>query len=100
VYAGILHPALVPASASTSDGRKEQSGERVFLKHRFKKTYRHTALDTQLTKARISAEARSLARCARCVFALRPPLAWICVRFYPEHRSLATISISLVHILS
>jgi len=37
----------------------------VLLKYRFHKKYRHPALSTQLTRARITSEARSLARCAR-----------------------------------
>lgn len=41
------------------------SAKPVLLKHRFHKNYRHPALSTQLTRARITSEARSLARCAR-----------------------------------
>jgi TP53 regulating kinase-like protein len=41
------------------------SGRPVLLKHRFPKKYRHPALSAQLTRARITSEARSLARCAR-----------------------------------
>lgn len=41
------------------------SAKPVLLKHRFPKKYRHPALSTQLTRARITSEARSLARCAR-----------------------------------
>ena len=37
----------------------------VLLKYRFPKKYRHQALSTQLTRTRITSEARSLARCAR-----------------------------------
>jgi hypothetical protein len=37
----------------------------VLLKYRFPKKYRHPALSAQLTRARITSEARSLARCAR-----------------------------------
>jgi len=41
------------------------SAKSVLLKYRFPKKYRHPALSTQLTRARITSEARSLARCAR-----------------------------------
>lgn len=35
------------------------------MKYRFPKSYRHAILDTQLTKLRISHEAKSLLRCKR-----------------------------------
>lgn len=41
------------------------SARPVLLKYRFPKKYRHPALSTQLTRTRITSEARSLARCAR-----------------------------------
>lgn len=41
------------------------SARPVLLKHRFPKRYRHPALSAQLTRARITSEARSLARCTR-----------------------------------
>lgn len=41
------------------------SAQPVLLKHRFPKKYRHPGLSTQLTRTRITSEARSLARCAR-----------------------------------
>ncbi|CAE6532908.1 unnamed protein product [Rhizoctonia solani] len=37
----------------------------VLLKHRFPKQYRNSALDTSLTKQRVSGEARALLRCLR-----------------------------------
>ncbi|PVF97224.1 kinase-like protein [Serendipita vermifera] len=39
--------------------------EYVLLKHRFHKQYRHPSLSQQLTRARITSEARALARCSR-----------------------------------
>ena len=42
-----------------------RSARPVLLKYRFPKKYRHPALSTQLTRTRITSEARSLARCAR-----------------------------------
>lgn len=37
----------------------------ILLKHRFSKKYRHSALDTSLTRARVGAEARAIVRCLR-----------------------------------
>ena len=42
----------------------------LLLKHRFPKQYRHPILDANLTKSRIQAEARALARCARAGIAV------------------------------
>jgi TP53 regulating kinase-like protein len=39
--------------------------EHVLLKHRFHKHYRHPSLSQQLTRTRITSEARALARCSR-----------------------------------
>jgi len=39
----------------------------ILLKHRFKKKYRHEALDTSLTKARVAGEARILLKCLKFV---------------------------------
>lgn len=39
----------------------------VLIKHRFKKKYRHEALDATLTKARVAGEARTLLKCLKCV---------------------------------
>lgn len=39
--------------------------EPVLLKYRFPKQYRHPTLSAQLTKTRITSEARALARCVR-----------------------------------
>ena len=41
------------------------SSQKVALKHRPRKSYRHPTLDTRLTKQRILAEARVLVRCRR-----------------------------------
>lgn len=41
------------------------ASDAVLLKHRFHKKYRHPALSSQITRARITSEARSLARCTR-----------------------------------
>lgn len=45
-------------------------------KYRFPKTYRHPSLDTSLTKARLSFEARALARCARAGVTV-PTVLWV-----------------------
>ncbi|KAF8196964.1 hypothetical protein BJ912DRAFT_954292 [Pholiota molesta] len=37
----------------------------LLLKYRFRKTYRHAALDASLTKARVAGEARALLKCLR-----------------------------------
>jgi TP53 regulating kinase and related kinases len=49
-----------------------ENGPYVLLKHRFPKGYRHPTLDASLTKQRIGAEARALARCQR--FGVAAPL--------------------------
>ncbi|KAF8321290.1 hypothetical protein DL93DRAFT_2052021 [Clavulina sp. PMI_390] len=49
IYIGTLHPSDPP----------------VLLKHRFSKKYRHSSLDTSLTRLRIGAEARAILRCIR-----------------------------------
>jgi len=41
------------------------SQQRVVIKHRFSKTYRHPSLDAILTKTRLSSEARTLVRCLK-----------------------------------
>ena len=46
----------------------------MLLKHRFPKQYRHPTLDHQLTRQRLTAEARALVRCTKwgvCVPGLR-----------------------------
>jgi TP53 regulating kinase-like protein len=46
----------------------------VLLKYRFKKHYRHAALDALLTRQRLNSEARALVRCSKagvCVPGLR-----------------------------
>jgi hypothetical protein len=47
-----------------------ETPEPLLLKHRFPKQYRHPILDANLTKSRIQAEARALARCARAGIAV------------------------------
>ena len=42
-------------------------GQEVVIKERFSKKYRHPDLDTQLTKDRHKAEARSLLKCKQVV---------------------------------
>jgi TP53 regulating kinase-like protein len=51
-------PSTYPSSTFSSSS----AGPSVILKYRFPKTYRHPTLDAQLTKTRISFEARALAR--------------------------------------
>lgn len=55
-----LYPA--PSTYPSSSSPTAQAGPSVILKYRFPKTYRHPTLDAQLTKTRISFEARALAR--------------------------------------
>ncbi|KAJ9125303.1 hypothetical protein QFC22_000259 [Naganishia vaughanmartiniae] len=47
-----------------------QSSQPLLLKHRFRKQYRHPILDANLTKSRLQAEARALARCAKAGIAV------------------------------
>jgi TP53 regulating kinase-like protein len=47
-----------------------QSSQPLLLKHRFRKQYRHPVLDANLTKSRLQAEARALARCAKAGIAV------------------------------
>lgn len=42
----------------------EFNGQRCLIKERFRKKYRHPDLDTQLTKERMRAEAKAIARCS------------------------------------
>jgi tRNA A-37 threonylcarbamoyl transferase component Bud32 len=39
----------------------------ILLKYRFRKNYRHSALDASLTKMRVAGEARALLKCLRYV---------------------------------
>jgi TP53 regulating kinase-like protein len=55
-----LYPA--PSTYPSSTSSLSSAGPSVILKYRFPKTYRHPTLDAQLTKTRISFEARALAR--------------------------------------
>lgn len=48
----------------------------LILKHRFRKTYRHPVLDQQLTRARLSQEARALARASRAGVVV-PRVGWV-----------------------
>ncbi|KAJ9108953.1 hypothetical protein QFC21_000275 [Naganishia friedmannii] len=47
-----------------------QGSQPLLLKHRFRKQYRHPILDANLTKSRLQAEARALARCAKAGIAV------------------------------
>ncbi|KAI5454560.1 serine/threonine-protein kinase bud32 [Naganishia albida] len=47
-----------------------QEPQPLLLKHRFPKRYRHPTLDANLTKSRIQAEARALARCCKAGIAV------------------------------
>ncbi|KAF9512049.1 hypothetical protein BS47DRAFT_1372903 [Hydnum rufescens UP504] len=49
IYVTTLHPNEPP----------------ILLKHRFSKKYRHAALDSSLTRARVAGEARAILRCLR-----------------------------------
>lgn len=86
VYKTILFPSptFTPASAAANDASDSAASSSavpslpppvpVLLKHRFPKRYRHPHLDAQLTRLRVTSEARSLVRAARggvCVPALR-----------------------------
>ncbi|CAA7264457.1 unnamed protein product [Cyclocybe aegerita] len=53
------------AEAKVYKGRLEANDGPVLLKYRFKKHYRHAALDTSLTKSRVAGEARALLKCLR-----------------------------------
>ncbi|KAH9475036.1 EKC/KEOPS complex subunit BUD32 [Psilocybe cubensis] len=53
------------AEAKVYKGSLTTDGTPVLFKHRFKKQYRHTTLDTTLTKARVAGEARALMKCLR-----------------------------------
>ncbi|ORX34633.1 Serine/threonine-protein kinase BUD32 [Kockovaella imperatae] len=48
----------------------------VILKYRFKKQYRHPALDLSLTRSRLAFEARALARCTRAGVVV-PHVMWV-----------------------
>jgi TP53 regulating kinase-like protein len=76
VYKTVLFPSptLTPAAAAdASDSAAASSSASaalpppvpVLLKHRFPKRYRHPHLDAQLTRLRVTSEARSLVRAAR-----------------------------------
>ncbi|KAJ9104801.1 hypothetical protein QFC19_003942 [Naganishia cerealis] len=47
-----------------------QNPQPLLLKYRFRKKYRHAILDANLTKSRLQAEARALARCAKAGIAV------------------------------
>jgi TP53 regulating kinase-like protein len=55
-------PSLYPAPSTYPSSSSSSARPSVILKYRFPKTYRHPTLDAQLTKTRISFEARALAR--------------------------------------
>ncbi|MCO5555853.1 hypothetical protein L7F22_009398 [Adiantum nelumboides] len=64
VYITTLFSKPKLLSSSHTNQRFEEP-DRVLLKYRFPKTYRHPTLSTQLTASRTTAEARALIRCAR-----------------------------------
>ena len=64
------------SSSSSSSSQAQVQSQRVVLKYRFPKTYRHPTLDAQLTKTRLSFEARALARCARAGVTV-PRVVWV-----------------------
>lgn len=61
VYKSMLFPqaTTTPPAASTAEALP------VLLKHRFPKHYRHPTLDAQLTRQRLTSEARALVRCLK-----------------------------------
>lgn len=58
IYCGQLHP--LPTHSA------DDSAEKILIKYRFNKQYRHPTLDSTLTKSRIAGEARALIKCLRC----------------------------------
>lgn len=62
--------------SSDDNGNIVKKGEKVLLKHRFKKAYRHPSLDANLTARRITHEARILVR-ARRAGVLVPSLRFV-----------------------
>ncbi|KAI0808227.1 hypothetical protein C8Q74DRAFT_1363633 [Fomes fomentarius] len=58
IYCGQLHPL---PTHSADDHR----AEKILIKYRFNKQYRHPTLDSTLTKSRIAGEARALIKCLR-----------------------------------
>ncbi|EPT05908.1 hypothetical protein FOMPIDRAFT_1026791 [Fomitopsis schrenkii] len=63
VYKAYLHP--INENGSSVQPHSTERGEPILLKHRFHKQYRHPALDTTLTKARVAGEARAIIKCIR-----------------------------------
>ncbi|KAI0736894.1 kinase-like domain-containing protein [Fomitopsis betulina] len=63
VYKAYLHP--VNEHASSGQPCSTENREPILLKYRFHKQYRHPALDTTLTKARVAGEARAIIKCMR-----------------------------------
>lgn len=78
-YKAIMYPSPIPHASSSSSAPSASTSSplpptAVLLKHRFPKQYRHPTLDAQLTKQRLTAEARALVRCRKmgvCVPGLR-----------------------------
>lgn len=58
-------PRSTPQKVYKADLFPSSSQPPVLLKHRFPKKYRHPTLDSQLTRARVTSEARCLVRAAR-----------------------------------
>ncbi|RPD60737.1 hypothetical protein L227DRAFT_501231 [Lentinus tigrinus ALCF2SS1-6] len=63
IYRVQLHPT--PVCSSSAAAESGEVAEKVLLKYRFRKQYRHPSLDASLTKSRVAGEARALIRCLR-----------------------------------
>ena len=68
--------SLVKQGAEARLYTGEFLGQEVVVKERFSKKYRHPALDSQLTKDRHKAEARSLLKCKQ--IGVRVPTMFLC----------------------
>jgi TP53 regulating kinase and related kinases len=66
-----LSPSLPLPLAPQRVWKSQFLGRPTIIKQRFKKAYRHPALDTKLTKARLNSEVRHMAR-ARKLGVLTP----------------------------
>lgn len=70
VYRAVLLPSPVRTASTSTPAElaplpSSPSAVPVLLKHRFPKRYRHPALDAQLTRQRLTSEARALVRCSK-----------------------------------
>ncbi|KAL7418908.1 serine/threonine-protein kinase bud32 [Cryptotrichosporon argae] len=71
-----IYSPSASSSSSSSSTPVPPAPPAVVLKHRFPKTYRHPTLDATLTRARLSAEARALARALRAGVSV-PHVLWV-----------------------